>query len=180
MLLDRYIVSTSFIAWDASETWGIGGFYARGDQHFSIPWTSFKAGKIICDLAPMENTPSWHINYMELYAGFVAIKKWGSSLRGYTVICFTDSSTVHSWLNRMWGTETAIPLLKRMHLMLVRMDIKLQSHLVTSKENGICDALSRGDILQYHSALEAWKNRGESADTYKCPLENVDVVPASP
>jgi len=54
---------------------------------------------------------------------------------------------------------------KRLHLMLVRMDIQLHSHLVTSKENEIYDALSRGDILKYHSALEAWKTRGESADT---------------
>jgi len=98
MLLDRRIISDSFLAWDASKTWGMGGFCAQNHQHFSIPWAAFEQGDLICDLAPVRNTPSWHINYMELYAGFTAIRRWGSLLRGYTVVCFTDSSSVHTWL----------------------------------------------------------------------------------
>ena len=34
-----------------------------------IPWTAFEQGDIMCDIAPVRGTPTWHIN-------------WGSSLRG--------------------------------------------------------------------------------------------------
>ena len=106
MLLDRYVISTSFLAWDASD-WGMGGFYAQNyaHQHFCIPWAAYERGDRICDLAPVRGTPTWHINYKELYAGFTTVRYWGSSMRGYTVVCYTDSSSVHSWLSNMWGTE---------------------------------------------------------------------------
>jgi hypothetical protein len=177
MILDRRLLSSSFIAWDASETWGIGGFYAQGHQFFSIPWSAFYEGSLICDLAPTGGTPSWHINYMELYAGFTAIRKWGSSLRGCTVICYTDSSSVYSWITKFWGPTSVIPLLKRLHLMLVRFDILLQPVLIKSKENAICDCLSRGSVEGFHAALEAWIARGRSTDAY---IERVDTVPDTP
>jgi len=64
--------------------------------------------------------------------------------------------------------------------MLIRFDIQLQSRLVGSKENEICDALSRGCMGKYNIALNEWKARGGSTDTYKCPLDLVDVIPDTP
>ena len=150
-------------------------------QYFSIPLAAFEQGDLSCDLlASIRNTPSWHTNYLELFAGLTAVRRWGSSLQVCTVACFTDSSPVHSWLTKKWGTKNVIPLLKRLHLMQVRFDIQLQSQLVGSKGNEMCDALSRGSMERYAEALDTWKTRGGSKDAYTCPPELVDDVPNTP
>ena len=68
-------------------------------------------------------------------------------------------------------------MLKRLHLMLVRFDILLQPILIKSKENAICDCLSRGSMEGFYTALEAWISRGRSTEDY---IEGVDVVPGTP
>ena len=57
MLLDRRLLSNFFVAWDASETWGIGGFYAKDHQFFSIPWSAFYGGDIIMWPRPHKKHP---------------------------------------------------------------------------------------------------------------------------
>jgi len=78
---------------------------------------------------------------------------------------------------KFWGPSLVIPLLKRLHLMLVRFDILLQPILIKSKENAICDCLSRGSVEGFHTALEAWIARGRSTEAY---IERVDTVPDTP
>ena len=58
--------------------------------------------------------------------------------------------------------------------MLVRFDILLQPVRIKSKENAICDCLSRGSVEGFHTALEAWIARGRSTEAY---IERVDTVP---
>ena len=29
-----------------------------------IPWTAFEQGDIMCDIAPVRDTPTWHINWI--------------------------------------------------------------------------------------------------------------------
>ena len=93
------------------------------------------------------------------------------------MICYTDSSSVYSWINKFWGPTLVIPLLKRLHLMLVRFDILLQPVPIRSEENAICDCLSRGSVEGFHTALEAWIARGFSTNAY---IERVDTVPDTP
>ena len=65
--------------------------------------------------------------------------------------------------------------------MLIRYDIQLQSHLIKSKQNAISDALSRGLMEEYEKALDEWKARGCTLDTYaNPPAESVDMVPSAP
>ena len=54
----------------------------------------------------------------------------------------------------MTGPAVAIPLLKRIHLLLIQYDIRLESYLIASKTNAMADALSRGEMLAFYAALE--------------------------
>jgi hypothetical protein len=168
-ILTRKELSPYSISWDASTTYGIGGYFTFNQDFFSIPWhhniggknkkkrshgnhlgVKFTVDSTCAKLMPRKNTPGFHINYLELYACFISIYRWGSHLRGYSINCFTDSTSVKSWLLRLTGPELAIPLLKNLHLLLVEHDIEIVPHLVTSKGNRIADALSRGDMDDFY------------------------------
>ena len=151
-VMTRFPLSPYFISWDASTSWGIGAFFQGKREFFSIPWKEVLANG--GQLGPQMNTPSWHINYMELYAAYRAIRRWGQYMRGCTVPVYTDSSSVHAWLTHLTGPALAIPLLKSIHLLLIKYDIRLESHLIASKINAMADALSRGDMLAFYSALK--------------------------
>ena len=45
-------------------------------------------------------------------------------------------------------------VVKGIHLLLIQYDIRLESHLIASKTNAMADALSRGDMLAFYSALK--------------------------
>lgn len=49
----------------------------------------------------------------------LCLHRWGKHMRGLSVICYTDSSSVLSWLHKFSGPDTALPLLKHIHLLLV-------------------------------------------------------------
>jgi hypothetical protein len=171
MLLDRQSPAPFFVTWDASSLWGIGGFFTLTEEFFSIPWTSLtlrkkrKGGQrgdnevdsLCLRLAPRRNTPEFHINIMELYACFVALHRWGKHMRGYNIICYTDSSSVFSWLHKLTGPSEAIPLIRNIHVILVKHDIVLLPELIPSRENAMADALSRGDEKEFRSKFIRWK-----------------------
>jgi hypothetical protein len=143
-ILNKWTASDSVIAWDAS-MWGMGGFC--GDEQFSIAWADCRPTKVAgSDLAPMEGTDTWHINYMELFACFTAVSSFGSKLRGTAIVSVTDSTSVEAWIGKLWGPSHTIPLLKRLHLMLIRFDIRLIPVLVGSKANARADKLSRRGV----------------------------------
>ena len=143
-ILNKWTASDSIVAWDAS-MWGMGGF-CRNEQ-FSIAWADCNStGVADSDLAPTEGTNTWHINYMELFACFTAIAWFGPKLRGTAIVAVTDSTSVEAWIGKLWGPSHTIPLLKRLHLMLIRFDIRLLPVHVGSKANTRADALSRGVV----------------------------------
>ena len=77
-------------------------------------------------------------------------------MRGYTVICHTDSTTVKAWLTTMWGPTHVIPLLKQIHLMMLRFDIRFEVHWISSRNNFLSDLLSRGEMRALFIALEEY------------------------
>jgi len=122
---------------------GMGGFC--NNEQFSIAWADCKSsGVAASDLAPKEGTETWHINYMELFACFTTVSSFGPKLRGTAIVAVTDSTSVEAWIGKLWGPRHTIPLLKRLHLMLIRFDTRLLPVQVGSKANARADALSRG------------------------------------
>ena len=160
------------ISWDASTSYGIEGFFTLDHDYLSIPWQHmpghhkrkmqnsgpwFTLNKRHKQMVPIVNTPGFHINYLELFACYVSLDLWSKQLRGFSINCYTDSTNVLSWLHRLTGPELAIRLLKRIHMLLVENDIELIPHLVTSKNNCVADALSRGDVEDFYSCIKAGK-----------------------
>jgi hypothetical protein len=157
-LLNRRPLSPLQFAWDASLNWGIGGFFQG--NHFSIPWSDLTDGTVNMPDTPKKGTPTWHINYMETFAAFVAIARWGKHLRGCTIICKTDNTSAQKWVGNLSGPAHTIPLLKRIHDMLVRYDIRIVPDWLSSEANIIPDTLSRGDMPGFYIALQQWKDDG--------------------
>ena len=56
-------------------------------------------------MMPRVNTPGFILNCLEIFACFVAPDLSGKQLRGFSVNCYTYSTTAHSWLRRLTGPE---------------------------------------------------------------------------
>jgi hypothetical protein len=156
MLVKRQ-VTTAFGSWDASTSWGMGGFL--DGRWFSESWEEFlRQRHTLPGFYPRKGTPTFHINYLELFAGYWFIRSWGELLRGQEVVCHTDNTVTEAMLKKLWGTGTFIPLLKEIQILLVQYDISLRPCHITSKDNILADCLSRGAMGEFHSALEDWSN----------------------
>ena len=59
-------------------------------------------------------------------------------------------------LKRMTGTARFIPLLKQIRLSLVKYDMQLLPYHISSEDNDLSDCLSRGAMLEFFEALQAW------------------------
>jgi hypothetical protein len=131
--------------WDASTKFGIGGYYKQG--YFSQTWAQIEtlpmAGK------PKKGTPTEHINYGELFAGFFSLVKWGEKINHMALNCESDNTVTVAMLNSMKGEPTFIPLLKEIQLMCARYDIEIRCKWIGTKQNFLADALSRGDIKMF-------------------------------
>jgi hypothetical protein len=119
-------VPSSFWATNASTSWGMGGVF-DGD-YFAVSW---KEG------AAMEKEPGYpfqpdnelpgHINYLELFAVFWALKLWGSRLSGMIIPMWVDNTTALAMANKLKGTTVHIPLLRRILALCVRFNVRVQA-----------------------------------------------------
>ena len=155
-MMQKRPLTTVFGSWDASTSWGMGGFL--DGKWYSEQWSTFLARRGAPAFYPKEGTPSFHINYLELFAGYWFLKLWGESLRGFTVVCHTDNTATEGMLKRMWGTSTFIPLLKEIQALLVKYDIALSPQRIDTKSNILSDCLSRGAMGEYGVELRKWSN----------------------
>jgi hypothetical protein len=150
--MERRPLTSGFAAWDACTHWGMGGFL--DGAYFSIAWSDLMSGT--CGLVeaffPFHSVASSHINYLELFAAYWFLRTWGARLRGHSVLCHSDSEVVVGMLRRLWGEAPFIPLLKEILKLLVRHDLSLDVHWLSSKANILADCLSRGDFTQYRRA----------------------------
>jgi len=148
-------LSTVFGSWDASTSWGMGGFL--DGKTYSEKWSDFlKKGQP--RFYPKPGSPTFHINYLELFAGYWFLLLWGESLRGHTIVCHTDNTATEGMLKNMWGTSTFVPLLKEILVLLVKYDISLSPQRITTKDNLLSDCLSRGAMEEYQDAVQNWSN----------------------
>jgi len=150
-------LTTTFGSWDASTSWGMGGFL--DGKTYSEKWSDFLGKKGEPKFYPKPDTPTFHINYLELFAGYWFLLLWGESLMGHTVVCYTDNTATEGMLKNMWGTSTFIPLLKEILVLLVKYDISLAPQRITTKDNILSDCLSRGaPDEEFQEALRVWSN----------------------
>ena len=78
---------------DASSSWGMGGFLSG--QRFAVSWEELRAMPQK-PVYPFSNQESSHINYLELFAVYWAIRQFGGGLRGMRVPLYVDNqSTEH-------------------------------------------------------------------------------------
>lgn len=150
-MLTRRMVSTTFGSWDASTSWGMGGFL--DGRYFSEKWSTFLSNTDCPTFYPKEGTPTFHINYLELFAGYWFLKLWGATLQGCTIVCHTDNTVTESMLRRMWGKTTFIPLLKEIQVLLVKYDVALSPQRISTDDNTLSDCLSRGAFNEYEQEL---------------------------
>ena len=168
-LMQRRQVVRDFWATDACTGGGIGAFF--DGRLLAHTWAEVETWND--PLAPKRDTPSWDINYMELYAVDIAIQKWAGCLRGCSVIARTDNSSVHSWLKKL-KVKTRNPavskLLQRICRRLAEFDLHVIPEWLDTKANILADALSRGKYDRFsYQGREFLKARDQwlaSPDTY--------------
>ena len=153
-MLTRRQVTSTFGSWDACTGWGMGGFF--DGMWFAMSWSALLAMPNTPRFYPTPDSPSMHINYLELFAGYWFLLTWGPRLVGMTLVYHTDNTATEGMLNKMTGTKTFIPLLKEILLLLVKFDIKLVPVRITSKDNTLSDYLSRGEMTEFLAALRRW------------------------
>jgi hypothetical protein len=151
----RRELTQGFASWDASTSIGFGGFL--DGLYFAVTWEEVSpGGHLYHELYPGWTPGSLHINYMEVFAGFWFLKEWGPRLRGRTLVCYTDNTTAQSAMMKLTSTPTFVRLLKQIHLLLVRYDIRLDLHYLESKANVLSDTLSRQDWAGFGYAFAEW------------------------
>lgn len=155
-LLVKRTLTTTFGSWDASTSWGMGGFL--DGKWFSEKWSTLLSTPQLPSFYPREGTATFHINYLELFAGYWFLKMWGESLRGLTIVCHTDNTVTESMLRRLWGTTTFIPLLKQIQLLMVEFDVALSPQRISTEDNTLSDCLSRGAMDEFHAELTRWSD----------------------
>jgi hypothetical protein len=120
----------------------MGSFFAG--NFFAISWEEVKDMRSN-PIFPFKCEATSHINYLELFAVFWALKTWGSALmRGQIMPLFTDSTAVLGMLKNMSGQTAFIPLLKEMHVLMLRLNIRLRPFYIWTGDNVLSDTLSRG------------------------------------
>lgn len=146
--LNRRPLTSCQCAWDASTSWGIGGHL--GGDSYSISYVKLFDGVTHGTPQPFwpdldEPRGSGHINYLETFAGWWTLERWGERLRGCTVVCETDNRTAQAVFQRLSGTPTMMPLVREIIKTCMKYNIRLSMYRIGTKENKLADLLSRGD-----------------------------------
>ncbi|KAK3287738.1 hypothetical protein CYMTET_4767 [Cymbomonas tetramitiformis] len=92
VVLNRRPVGRDFFAVDAAGEeavdGGMGGFF--GGRWFAVKWEEVRQWRVQ-PFSPFRDVASSHINYLELFVIFWALKKWGHLLRGRKIVIWSDN-----------------------------------------------------------------------------------------
>ena len=95
-------------------------------------------------LPPDRRCETAHINVREMWAAFAAALRWGGGWRDCAVTMVTDSTTVMSALNTgRSGSSEIMYFLRRLFWVAAENNFHFNSVFIGSRDNVICDALSR-------------------------------------
>ncbi|KAK3284973.1 hypothetical protein CYMTET_7392, partial [Cymbomonas tetramitiformis] len=165
VVLNKRPVVRDFFAVDAAGEeavdGGMGGFF--GGRWFSVKWEEVKRWRVL-PFSPFRDEASSHINYLELFVIFWALKLWGHLLRGCKIVLWSDNESARLMTENLWGKATFIPLLKEILLLTVKHDLRIVTRRISSKANGLADALSRSEMSRFFELLRAWSRRDAPRD----------------
>ena len=95
-------------------------------------------------LPPLAGNQEMHINMKEMGAAFATASRWGHRWRGIAVVMVTDSTTVRAALNTGGSRSHEIMhYLRRLFWIASEYNFEFSSVFIGSRDNTICDALSR-------------------------------------
>eukprot|EP00854_Cymbomonas_tetramitiformis_P034178 gene34178-biopygen18299 len=165
VVLNKRPVVRDFFAVDAAREeavdGGMGGFF--GSRWFSVKWEEVRNWKVL-PFSPFRDVASSHINYLELFVIFWALKLWGHLLRGCKIVLWSDNEAARLMTENLWGKATFVPLLKEILLLSVKHDLRIVTKRISSKANGLADALSRSEMGRFFELLRGWSQREAQRD----------------
>lgn len=165
VLLDKPQLAQGFLATDASETLGMGGFY--DGAYFGMAWHELNTAKLPASTRHRNNRKLWprsdcpmtsHINYKEMFAIWWALLKWGGQWRNKCVTLHCDNDTARYCFNKLRATRNTamMRLLRHAAKFMAAYNIRLRVVRISSAANVLADALSRLDTLRFQQALQEW------------------------
>ena len=119
--------------------WIAGAFSATEDDHLGRAFPDHH-------LPPDRKCATAHINVREMWAAFAAALRWGERWRNCSITMVTDSTTVMSALNTgRSGSPEIMHFLRRLFWVATEHNFHFDSVFIGTRDNVICDALSRLD-----------------------------------
>jgi len=92
------------------------------------------------------------------------LKLWGHLLRGCKIVLWSDNEAARLMNENLWGKATFVPLLKEILLLSVKHDLRIVTKRISSKANGLADALSRSEMRRFSDLLKRWSQREDQRD----------------
>ena len=98
-----------------------------------------------------------HINFHEVYAILVALRRWGALFARSRLLVNTDNTNAFHGLqsNRLRGNANQI--LRQVLCIAAQYDIVIEPKWLSSEENVLADALSRSDYTQMANLCPHWQ-----------------------
>lgn len=95
--------------------------------------------------------------FKELLAILIAVATWGELLRGHNVTFLTDCEPVVSALNKGDSRRPALmALIRRFSHLAIEFSFHYTVRHISGEKNVFADALSRSDLVRFHSLAPQW------------------------
>eukprot|EP00854_Cymbomonas_tetramitiformis_P034407 gene34407-biopygen28872 len=88
------------------------------------------------------------------------VRKW----KGCKIVSWSDNESARLVTENLWGKATFIPLLKEILLLTPKHDLRIVTRRISSKANGLADALSRSEMGRFFELLREWSRRDSPRD----------------
>lgn len=142
------------ISTDASSSYGYGAFLMGG--YFSLSFSAAHA------LFPDTPEPTEPIHVHELFAVLILCRLFSAALEGLYVRLHIDNTIVVAVINKGTAKGATGPRMmeyvREIFWLSARHNFRLTSTYISSADNSLADALSRGDYSRFSVLLNDWKN----------------------
>ena len=153
-LIPSMPVSFDDISTDASSSYGYGAFLMGG--YFSF---SFNEAH---DIFPDAPAPSEPIHVHELFVVLILCRLFSAALSGLYLRLNIDNTIVVSIINKGTAKGATGPRMmeyvREIFWLSAEHNFRLTSTYISSANNSLADALSRGDTVRFTALLNDWKN----------------------
>jgi hypothetical protein len=135
----------------------MGGFF--GGRYFSQSWADLALHKQPSGYFPnlADVTGTGHVNYLELFAVYWALARWGAMMANSVIVLHLDSMVALHCLHKM-ATKSVVfvPLLQAIATLLIQHDVRFHVTYISSAANLLADLLSRDAMREFISRLQMW------------------------